>query len=239
MLGERFHISQLRDPSQKCFIESVFDLSKNNLQTHPLFVDFVDEDEPVFIIQRVFTPDGRNKIKINGQNITLNQLKDIGNHLVDFHGSHDHQLLLSSETHISMLDQLVDFGELIETYGNKYQEYQHLLKKLETLQTLSTNREREMDLLSHQIKELEQVPLDEASYETIQQEQVKLNNAEKLIGYVNPKTQRAVMQVADASESPILETGLYNLTEDETSVRLHFSNGQTQDWTLIQLEDED
>ncbi len=58
-------------------------------------------------------------------------------------------------------------------------------------------------------------------------------------GYVSKDTQRAVLQVSGAKDSPVVETGLYNLTEDQTSVQMHFADGQTQDWLMVRLKNKD
>ena len=55
-------------------------------------------------------------------------------------------------------------------------------------------------------------------------------------GYVERETQRVVMQIIGDDHTPILETGLYNLTEGQAPVQLHFSNGQVQNWMLVKLE---
>lgn len=180
VLGERLSSSQLRNPKESCIIEAAFDLKSKELQELAVLEDFLSDGDPSLIIQRTYLPDGRNKIKINGFSVTVAQLKAIGNYLIDFHGPHDHQMLLSSDSHKGMLDRLVNFGDILLDYRGIYAEYSNLQKKLEELQVLATSRDRELDLISHQVKELAQVPLEEAIYEEVVQAQAKINNAEKL-----------------------------------------------------------
>jgi len=184
-LGERIKSTHFRDPSDKCVIEVVFDLAQFDHDARQLFVDYFDDNESILIIHRDFWHDGRKKIKINGQNVTVGQLKELGTYLIDFHGAYEHQFLLSNDSHIVLLDQMSDFGKNFQEYQSLYRDYAGLQKKLADLQTFRANRERELDLLSHQINELEQVPLEESVYEQIQQEQVKLNNASNLVEQVN------------------------------------------------------
>jgi DNA repair protein RecN (Recombination protein N) len=179
-LGERLSSSQLRDDDKPCVIEASFDLKGSELQGLKILEDFLSKDDPALIIQRVYTADGRNKIKINGSSVTLTQLKEIGNYLVDFHGPHDHQMLLSSDSHKGMLDRLVDFGGLWPAYHNIYKEYADVKKKLEALEGLALSRDRELNLITHQVKELGQAPLDEEVYDDLVQAQIKINNAERL-----------------------------------------------------------
>jgi len=180
LLGDRISASQLRNPKTACILEAVFELSSPELKSLEIFQDFLSDDDASLIIQRTTTEQARTKIKINGLSVTLGQLKEIGNNLIDFHGPHDHQMLLSNDSHKGMLDRLVNFNKLLPEYQEKYKAYSALQSKLEKLLSLNTSRERELDLLAHQIKELEQVPLEESKYEEILCEQTKVNNAEKL-----------------------------------------------------------
>ena len=91
----------------------------------------------------------------------------MGNYLVDFHGPHDHQMLLAQAAHVQILDRLVDFGDSQNTYARSYAQYKSQQIKLQELQNLSSSRERELDLLGHQVKELEQVPLEDAVYRRV------------------------------------------------------------------------
>jgi DNA repair protein RecN (Recombination protein N) len=180
VLGERLESSLVRDPKQPCLVQATFELTTKELRDHPLFADYLQGGESQLIIERVFQPDGRSKIKINGLALTLGQLKDIGNHLIDFHGAHDHQMLLQESQHIVMLDQLAKAQDVKSEYLGSFSIYSELCDNLQALIDLSKTNRRDFDLLAHQIKELERVPLEEAEFEKIEQEQIKINNSEKL-----------------------------------------------------------
>ncbi|MBF0478237.1 MAG: DNA repair protein RecN [Candidatus Omnitrophica bacterium] len=178
-LGERANIDQIRDKNKPCIIETIFEVQDPSIKQIETLKDFFAEGGEL-IVQRILTSDGKNKIKINGFAVTLSQLKELGDHLVDFHGPHDHQMLLSSASHIGMLDRLVALNDLLKEYSQKFSEYSACAKKLEQLKEMYSTSARELDLLGHQIKELEQVPLDNAHYEHIEQERIRINNAERL-----------------------------------------------------------
>lgn len=179
-LGERFDTSVIRNPQNPCFIEAVFDIPNPKLRDLEIIKEFLGPDEHQLIIQRTQTASGNSKIKINGLSVAISQLKNLGNHLIDFHGPHDHQMLLSEEQHMVMLDSLVNFKNTKEDYAKIFCTYEHTLKELKDLNNLSQTRQRDLDLLSHQVKELETVPLSDDKYNELLQEQIKLNNAEKL-----------------------------------------------------------
>jgi len=179
-LGERIDTSSIRDPKEPCFIEAVFEITDKKLRGDEAISEFLSGDDSHLIIQRTHTADGKSKIKANGMTITVGQLKTIGNNLIDFHGPHDHQMLLSEEKHLGMLDQLVNFKNVRDEYAKTYAAYADVQRKLKHLGELAQTRQRDLDLLTHQVKELENVPLSEEKYALLQQEQTKLNNVEKL-----------------------------------------------------------
>ncbi|MBF0385391.1 MAG: DNA repair protein RecN [Candidatus Omnitrophica bacterium] len=186
VLGDRITLSEIRDTSLPCSIEAVFEIDPN-LRKEDIFKDFISNNDPL-IINRQYSSDGKNKIKINGLNVTLSQLKGLGNYLVDFHGPHDHQQLLSLDSHLLILDRMIDFKGKLPEYAKVFSEYKEIENKIKQLSELAQNRERELDLLKHQIKELAQVPLDEEKYAELLIRQEKFNNAEKL----NAASQEAI-----------------------------------------------
>ncbi|MFH1846932.1 MAG: DNA repair protein RecN [Candidatus Omnitrophota bacterium] len=179
-LGKRINSSQIRDPEKNCIVELILDLTKNEIINLKCLAEYISDKKDEIIITRIHFPDGRNKNKINGFTITTSQLKEIGDHLVDLHGPHDHQMLFSEESHIDILDRLSALETVKQDYTEKYIVYLDLNKKLGNLQTLALSRDREQDLLGHQIKELEQVKLDNDAYEKLLAERTRINNAENL-----------------------------------------------------------
>ncbi|MEK6563660.1 MAG: DNA repair protein RecN [Candidatus Omnitrophota bacterium] len=179
-LGERLDPSQIRDPQQPCAVEAIFEISKNLVNDYEALSEFLPEKETSLIINRAYLPDGRNRARINGLSVTIARLKELGNHLLDFHGPHDHQMLLSSDAHLSMLDRLSNINAPKNEYSQIYRKYLELAGEQEKLKELSSSRERDIEILKHQIRELEQVPLEEEKYTELLEKQSRLNNSEKL-----------------------------------------------------------
>ncbi|MCA9400039.1 MAG: DNA repair protein RecN [Candidatus Omnitrophica bacterium] len=179
-LGERVLSSHFKNPSQKCFLEAVFQITDDELRSMDAIEDFLEDDEDQLIIQRTIEFDGSKKNKINGMNVTVGQLKALGQALMDFHGPHDHQLLFSKDSHLGILDRLIDFKELKNLYTQHFQEYSRLRHEIQKLKDLSRSRDKELDLLAYQMKELEQVSLSEEDYRETELEQTRINNAERL-----------------------------------------------------------
>lgn len=184
-LGEPFNASQARIQELPSVVEIVLELASKELRQDALIAEFLSGDETAFIIHRVQHADGRRKIKINGTSVTVSQLKAIGDQLVDFHGAHDHQLILSEDSHLSILDRLTDFGILKSEYQERFQRLKEVSDKIKEIARARDCRQRDIDNLAYQLKELEQVPLDPCVYEEARQKQVQLNNTEKLYEYIN------------------------------------------------------
>lgn len=215
-LGERLDSAQIRNPELPCAIEIVFNLPHAN----PVFSEYLSKDDSSLIINRIYTSDGRTKIKINGFSVTVSQLKEFGNHLIDFHGPNDHQMLLSSESHINILDRLSGLDTLKKTYRQKFSEYTDLQKKLDEIKTSGESRDRELDLLSCQIKELEQAPLDPEKYEELIQRQTRLNNAEKLYECANNLIQifeNEKSGVTEAMRQTLISMRMLNAIDADTN----------------------
>ena len=128
VLGERLDTSSIRDPKNPCIIEAVFVITDKKLRELEMIKDFLNEDDQQIIIQRTHSATAAGKIKINGLSATVGQLKTLGNHLIDFHGPHDHQMLLSEQQHLVMLDQLVNFKNMKEEYTGIFSSYEKTRK---------------------------------------------------------------------------------------------------------------
>ncbi|MDD4013880.1 MAG: hypothetical protein PHW14_06790, partial [Candidatus Omnitrophica bacterium] len=127
-----------------------------------------------------FAPDGKTKNTVNDLSVPLSRLKEMGDRLVDFHGPHDHQLLFQETSHLVLLDRLSALDSDRDVYSSAFGEFKRMSDELEKTRSLAFSRDRDMDLLSHQIKELEQVPLDDAAYERTAQADAMANNSGKL-----------------------------------------------------------
>lgn len=185
LLGERISSSQIRNPKSACTIEAIYDLSGYPFSKMDLFSNFLEDTDNTFIVCRTYNADGRNKIRINGKSITVGQLKTLGTYLTDFHGPHDHQMLFSEEKHIEFLDRLSDTNSELADYISNYEQYHNLQADLKRLTSNVQNREREIDTLSFQINELEEVPLSLEEHDIYFAEQKRINNTEALFQHAS------------------------------------------------------
>src|SRR5262249_17829982 len=146
--------SLIRTGADLCTVEAVFsgeDLRKLNAQLVEAGVEACEAD---LIVKRTLSSTGTNRQFINGSPTTLSVLKNLGDELVDLHGPHDHQSLLSPETQLSLLDSFARAEKQLEEYRSNYRQLQTLLAEHAALNSAETAREQELDLLRHQIAEI-------------------------------------------------------------------------------------
>src|SRR5438876_1103843 len=181
LLGERADKSLIRTGADLCTVEAVFtgtDVRKLNPQLAGAGIEECEDD---LILKRTLSSTGTNRQFINGSPTTLSVLKNLGDELVDLHGPHDHQSLLSPETQLSLLDSFARADEQLEEYRKHYRQLQTLLTEHAVLNTAETARENELDLLRHQIAEIKSANLVEGEEEEIEKRYKLASNSKRLV----------------------------------------------------------
>jgi DNA repair protein RecN (Recombination protein N) len=181
LLGERADKSLIRTGADLCTVEAVF--SGNDLQRlNPQLVEAgIEPCENDLIIKRSFSVAGGTRQYINGSPTTLSILKKLGDDLVDLHGPHDHQSLLSPETQLRLLDSFARAEDHLEEYRKHYRQLQALAAEHAALNTAETAREQELDLLRHQISEIKSANLVADEEEDIEKRYKLASNSKRLI----------------------------------------------------------
>ena len=138
-----------------------------------------DTSEPL-IISRQISAGGRSRSDVNGQLMTLTQIKQVSEILIDIHGQHQHQSLFRKETHLNLLDQ---FANLLNDRSKIEIEYNRILQirqQIADLEQKLDKAKQEKELLEFQISELDQANLQIDEEETLETQHRLLSNAESL-----------------------------------------------------------
>jgi DNA repair protein RecN (Recombination protein N) len=181
LLGERADKSLIRTGADLCTVEAVFSGAEWQKLNQKLTEAGVEPCEDDLILKRTLSSTGTNRQFINGSPTTLSVLKNLGDELVDLHGPHDHQSLLSPERQLSLLDSFARAEQQIEEYQAPYQQLQRLLAEYAALNTAETAREQELDLLRHQINEIKSANLVASEEEEIEKCYKLASNSKRLI----------------------------------------------------------
>ncbi len=176
-LGERADSSIVRHGASSAEISAGFELNplpqvKSWLQEHAL------DAEGECIIRRTLTEDGKSRAYINGHSVPLNQLRELGEQLVNIHGQHQHQSLLKSEHQRYLLDEYANHPELCEKVRLDYLSLQRLQKEFQRLHALQGQNDK-IALLQYQIQEIVELNLQDNELELLSAEQKELAHIEQ------------------------------------------------------------
>ena len=158
LLGGRAPRDIIRRDCQKAVVSAVFEpLGKDVsafLQEYGL-----DSDEGNVIIQRNISSDGKSSARINGRQVTVSVLKEIGHMLVNFHGQHENNNLLNAETHIRYLDSFAKNDKEKAEYFEIYNQVRALEDSLASLDMDEREKAYKTELLKYQLNEIESAAL--------------------------------------------------------------------------------
>ena len=139
------------------------------------------------IVSREITSSGKNMCKINGRMVTVNELKEFMRDFIEIHGQNDNQNLLDNKKHLNYLDSYS--GEIIlslkESYKNYYNEYKDIVKELKENFGDEKEKQRRIDLLQYQIKEIEEADLKINEEEELESQRKIIMNSEKISENLN------------------------------------------------------
>ncbi|HOB36622.1 MAG TPA: DNA repair protein RecN [Candidatus Avimonas sp.] len=180
VLGERVSKDIVRTGSGEARITAVFtDISEKNLRQLNELGYPADEDGSL-LIQRTISADGRGGCRINGQPSTISMLRTIGRMLVNIHGQHENQSLLSPETHLFYLEQIGGIVPLHEEYRRAYREMCRIKELLEQSKMDEGLKARKIDILQFQINEIEAAQIRPGEEEELSAQRDLYRNAEKI-----------------------------------------------------------
>ncbi len=179
LLGARASSEMIRTGSESAQVEGLFATSD---QAGRVLSEWGIDYEDEFIISREIHRNGRNRCRLNGQLVTVNQLTELGEHLADILGQHDHQSLLDPNRHIMMLDAFGDanFQALKATVREKFDQYQQVRTERLRLQTQERDRLARIDLLKFQTEEINMSNLEIGEEEELRLNRQRLANVERI-----------------------------------------------------------
>lgn len=182
VLGERADRSLLRTGESQFTVEAVFRLP------HPEKIDRLLEEAGLdpcedneLILKRVVSESGDNKQFINCSPATLTVLKRLGQHLVDLHGPHDHQSLLSTDRQLDLLDGFAHSQDLVSDYRKSYASWKDACRALADLRDAEQATSQEIDLLRFQVEEIQEADLKPDEDRELEQLFKVASNSQRLI----------------------------------------------------------
>ena len=179
-LGDRADNSVIRHGESRAEISVTFDTSQTQnaqdwLTEHEL------NSEHECIIRRTINDKGPSKAFINGKPATVQQLRELGEMLVDLHGQHEHHSLMKADMQQQLLDDYAAHAPLLKAVNTEYKNWHHLNTEFKQLSTAKSERDHRLDLLRYQVSELETLNLQAGESEQLDNEYKRLSNASQLL----------------------------------------------------------
>jgi len=180
LLGDRADIDSIRHGCERAEINAGFDLSacptaRTWLSTHEL--DSGNDCQ----LRRVISRTGRSRAYINASPVPLASLRELGEHLVDIHGQHEHQSLLRHELQRQLLDNHGGHHKLLERLGSLYRDWHKTRATIRDLAGDEQNHDTRLAFLNFQLQELDTLAPQPQEAEQLHQELRRLSHAEQLI----------------------------------------------------------
>ena len=181
-LGAKYSADMLRKDAEYGYVELTFlvesDKQKNRLKE----LDVFPEEDMVILSRKLL--DKRSICKINGETVSLSQMKEVAALLIDIHGQHEHQSLLYKKNHLHILDAFAKekLGDKKEAVATCYKEYKKLRAELEEADIDTSERERELSFLEFEIQEIRNAAIKPSEDELLEDEYRRMVNGKKIVG---------------------------------------------------------
>lgn len=236
-LGARGEGGVTRAGSEKAEISAIFNIQQNMEAQNWLDEAEIEHDALELVLRRVMYSDGRSRAFINGSTVTVAQLKELGEYLVDIYSQNAHHSLLKSATQRNVLDDFGGVSTLAAEVGTYYKVWHRLhLQRVEAERNAGLYAD-ELAEVRDQIRELSQLAITPEEWEELQQEHHKLSNGASLLS--GGETCRELLSENEVSALQMLtqiQHKLQDLAEFDTSLN---EAAETLDSAIIQLEEVD
>lgn len=193
-LGEKVQKEMLRDNADTALVELVFYVENPATLEAVRALGIEVEDETIILSRKITA--GRAIARINGEAVSASKMKEVAALLIDIHGQHEHQSLLSKRKHLEILDLFAK--DLLREQKQKlsvcYREYRKLLDELEQSDSDTEERARELSFLEYEVKEIEDANLTLGEDVELEEQFRKYSNGKKILDAIH------VVQAATAEE---------------------------------------
>ena len=191
-LGQRVPKEMLKENGEPALVELIFSVEDDKIR-EKLREFEIDAEDDVVILSRKITS-GKAVGRINGEAVSASVLKEVAALLIDIHGQHEHQSLLSKKKHLDILDTYAKslLGEKKEALAESFATYKKLKEEWNTANIDGEARGRELSFLEFEIKEIEEAALKVGEDEELEEEFKRFSNGRKILEAVN-----AVQQMID------------------------------------------
>jgi DNA repair protein RecN (Recombination protein N) len=181
VLGRRADSSLIRSGTDKAMVTACFQLRHD----HPAMIWLSEKDlesgEELLTIRRTIGAKTPSRAYINETAVPLVTLAELGSQLVEIHGQHDHQILLNSNTHLTLLDAFANHGDLLAQVESQFKRWNDLHTELENLKKMAAEAFERRDYLAFQLQELEGAGIAPGELVELESHKARLAHAKQLV----------------------------------------------------------
>ncbi|WP_455719879.1 DNA repair protein RecN [Agathobacter sp.] len=199
-LGEKVPKEMLRDSDQPAFVELIFSVDNEQTAKALKALDVELEDNTVILSRKITA--SRAIGRVNGEAVSVSRMKEIASYLIDIHGQHEHQSLLSKKKHLDILDEYAkkQLGNKKSELSAVYKEYRALKEEFEKSNIDNEQRSRELSFLEYEVKEIEDANLTPGEDEELETQFKRFSNGKKIMEGVNAAYSATGGEMDSASE---------------------------------------
>lgn len=179
-LGERADTGLIRSASERAEVSAEFDLQDSPAAIRWLREQDLDTGEGL-LLRRVLDGSGRSRAYLNGSPVTLQQLREVAESLVDIHGQHAHQSLLRGDAQRALLDSHARLNPLLDQVSDAWRQWRDAKALLESAAVGVVELAQEREQLEWQVRELETLGFSLDEWETLNIEHKRLAHAASLV----------------------------------------------------------
>ena len=180
VLGERTSRDIVRTGSDNAKVTAVFSAVSAACAKKLEELGYPLDEDGNLLIQRVISAEGKGSCRINGQPVTVSLLRDIGRLLVNIHGQHENQALLSPERHLDYLERMGNLADVRTAYYTSYRKWRELSRELEQTGMDEGEKARHIDILRYQIDEIRTADLKPGEMDELAERREMYRNSEKI-----------------------------------------------------------
>ena len=199
-LGQRVPKEMLKENGEPALVELIFSVDDEKVREKLAELDIEAEDDMVILSRKVSS--GKAVARINGEAVSASVLKSVASLLIDIHGQHEHQSLLSKKKHLDILDAYakVEIGTRKEALSTAYTEYRKLKEEWNASNMDGEERSRELSFLEFEINEIENAALKLGEDEDLEEQFKRFSNGRKIMEAVSYAKEAIDGQGESASE---------------------------------------
>ncbi|MBN2679226.1 MAG: DNA repair protein RecN [Acidithiobacillaceae bacterium] len=201
LLGDKGHADSIRHGAEQAEISAEYALDPEHEARQWLREQDMDSAEGICVLRRVIQRNGRSRAFINGSSVTLTQLRELGEHLIELLGQHEHQKLLHPDRQLALLDRFAGSTEILDQVADSHQQWRQQARRCEDLRTQQTHQNEQADWQRFQLQELEAAALQEEEWDSLRSEEQRLGAVEKLREHVQAALDRLEGEACPASRA--------------------------------------